>query len=977
MTFPPLTVIEASAGTGKTFSLVTRLLRLVFSVTEPERVIALTFSRMAAGEIFNSFIKRLADAAEDPQSACEESDRLAVGRTLTVTDFAEKLRLVIARQHLSLIGTLDSFLMRVVRMIPLELGLEGEVSVMSDYRSPVERARLVGEMLSLESEDAKTVFRDAFRLAFGGVAARSFLESFSGFIEDWHDHYRENDRSDGWGRPETIWPTDRPKGLDAAIGEVRARAALLDKFAGKRGADTFIRKVAEFPVDMPDKLPKCMEGDADAEETLRLMRVWKIARELKSTQGVYRLMHAYEASYAVNVRQKGHVAFEDLPRLLNGLGEGVRLPLEYRMDARFDHWALDEFQDTSRDQWKALGNLIAESRQSDRGKSVFIVGDRKQSIYDWRGGDVRILGELVNEAQKDGQLETLDESRRYPQEISDAVNRVFSETVIRGALDMDGAPENALWKFRDHVSHDQKTRGFVEVIQAEKAENSARISDFFVPIENALKAVRPWERGITTAILVRKNEYGEAILSHLKAHGIEEVVFEGDSNIADSPALAAMAELVKLAEHADDLFAYAHIRQSPLATALYPKGLPPADELSAGLLADFTRVGLVRKFRDVREALKKVPGSWNEFTEARFEDFIKCVAEFEVSRDATMRLSDFIAYLDKKKRRDYAEPGKVRIMTVHQSKGLGFEWVIVPFFESDALTGGRHVGPLENESPKWILSNPGEAVDATDRVLAAAERRRRQAQRYNALCLCYVAMTRSKRALTLILHPLNKEKPASPERFSDLVRLVGLSTDGKSDWYLDYSKSSPSTTTEGKAQPPCRLRSPRLSVVKSRPSESYFTGLSGDRLFSEDFGSAAQRGSELHARYQQIEWLEASSNDVPKAFRAAFVKPSADATVWRERSYEIFADGKWETGQFDRVVFTGAGSNRTATLYDFKTNVRRYGETPDDFADRMRSAYGPQMAAYRRALSRLTGLPLGQITCKLLLVSTEQAIDLV
>jgi ATP-dependent exoDNAse (exonuclease V) beta subunit len=72
MKFPPLTVIEASAGTGKTFSLVTRLLRLIFNVTEPERIVALTFSRMAAGEIFNSFIERLSKAADDEKVAKEE-----------------------------------------------------------------------------------------------------------------------------------------------------------------------------------------------------------------------------------------------------------------------------------------------------------------------------------------------------------------------------------------------------------------------------------------------------------------------------------------------------------------------------------------------------------------------------------------------------------------------------------------------------------------------------------------------------------------------------------------------------------------------------------------------------------------------------------------------------------------------------------------------------------------------------------------
>ena len=972
MTLPPLTVIEASAGTGKTFSLVTRLLRLIFSGTEPERIVALTFSRLAAGEIFNSFIERLARAAADPKVAAEESERM--GRPLTVADFAAKLRLAIARQHLSLIGTLDSFLMRVVRMIPLELGLEGEISVMSDYQSPVARMRLVGEMLMLESDDAKAVFREAFRLAFGTVGAKGFLGGFSEFIDRWHTLYRDRGEAALWGRPETIWGADAPAGLDVTLAEIRALAEPLGKFAGQRGADKFIAAVADFHGPLPDTLPKCMAGDPDFEEAVRKMRLWKLALELKATQGVYRLMHVYDNSYRVKVRQKGHVTFEDMPRLLNALGDGVRLPLEYRMDAKFDHWALDEFQDTSRDQWKALRNLIYENSQPGSGKSVFIVGDRKQSIYEWRGGDVEILGEQVGEAQKPGNLlDSLDESRRYVDEISQAVNRVFGEASVRGAFDMDDAPERAVWKCRAHKSHDTATRGFVEVIQAEKAGKRTSIADFFEPIANALNAVRPWERGIATAILVRKNSVGEAILAYLKAQGIDKVVFEGDSRVSDSPVLSAMTELAKLAEHAGDTYAYAHIRLSPLARALYPQGVPPPEELSAELLADFTKLGLVRKFRDVREALKAVPGTWNAFTESRFEDFIKCVAEFEAMRDATMRLSDFSAYLEQKTRRDFAEPGMVRIMTMHQSKGLGFDWVILPFYEPEKLTANSHVGPLEGMRPNWILSNPREEVDASDPVLAAAERRRQQVQRYDSLCLCYVAMTRAKRAMTLILDPMNKKPPPSPEKFSDLVRLVGLETSGRKDWYLDYSR--PTQTRRDEQVAPTVVRAPRLPVVKARPSESFYTGLRGDRLFAEDFGAAAKRGVEAHAAYQRLAWAtEAELAQLPEAFRVAFVRPSPEATVWRERSYEIFADGRWESGQFDRVVFAGAGTGRTATIYDFKTNALRTGETPTAFAARLQAAYRGQMAAYRAAVAHLTGLPLDRIRAVLLLTATGQAV---
>ena len=975
MTLPLLTVIEASAGTGKTFALVTRLLQLIFNQTEPERIVALTFSRMAAGEIFNSFIERLSRAAADPATAAAESER--VGQTLTVDDFRAMLRKVISRQHLSLIGTLDSFLMRIVRMIPLELGLEGEVAVMSDYRSPVERLHLVGEIMMLESEDAKAVFREAFRLAFGNAGAKGFLGSFSDFIKHWHTRYRDLDDPAAWGIPATIWGKEIPADLDITLSEIRSLAMGLERYREKRGGGTFVDAVANFSGSVP-KLPVCLAEEPLAQEALRKMRAWRIALELGATQGIYRLMHTYESAYAVNVRAHGRITFDDMPRLINALDDGVRLPIEYRMDATFEHWALDEFQDTSRGQWKALQNLIDESSQPGQGKSVFIVGDRKQSIYEWRGGDVRILGRQVERAKVGGnRLDSLDESHRYLPAISEAVNAVFGEATVCGAFDMDSAPEGARWRCRKHVSHDRTQQGFVEVIQATKAGRQAKISDFFAPIENTLNAVRPWERGISTAILVRKNDIGEAILAYLKSRGMTQVVFEGDSKVSDSPVLATMAELVQLAEHADDAYADAHIRLSPLAAALYPDGLPAAAELSAQLLEDFTRIGMVRKFREVREALKAVPGSWNDFTEARFEDFIKCAAEFEEMREPSTRLSDFIAYLSHKTRRDYAEPGMVRIMTMHQSKGLGFDQVIIPFFEHEGLLAEQHIGPLESENPRWLLDNPGTAIAESDPVLGAAERRRQQIQRYNALCLDYVAMTRAKKALTLILHPLNKtdkKKSAGtepPARFSDLVRMVGLETNGDRGWYLNITAAPPEKGAEPSAPP---SRRPRQTLQKSRPSQSFHSGMKGDRLFEADFGAAAKRGVEIHGAYEQVAWLDPAEAHTP--LERALVRPEGAVALWRERSYELVVDGVWQSGQFDRVVFTEQNGERRATICDFKTNRMRGGETPETFAARMRETYAGQMRAYRTALTALTGIPPGHIALQLLLTETRDAVAL-
>lgn len=974
---PPLTVIEASAGTGKTFSLVTRLMTLVFSGVEPERIVALTFSRKAAGEIFNSFIERLSRAASSDAAAAAESGVLALGRDVGRGDFSAMLRKVVSRQHLMLVGTLDSFLVRMVRAAAAELGFEDDLQIMGEYRDPVERVRLAGEMMSRASDGAKSIFRKAFELVNGSPASRTFVSAYAAFIQDWHSVFLEYPELESWGGISRIWGDTPPAHLDATVESIRDLAVRFPS-EGKWGLK-FADALARYSGGTPPRIYKGFTAREAAAAAIAASHVggYLSNREISKTAGAYLLMRAYDAAYTRRMRETGLVSFSDLPRLVNSLPDPSRLDLEYRMDARFDHWALDEFQDTSREQWKAIGGIIAESRSGREEKSVFIVGDRKQSIYDWRGGDVRILSEEADKARNPpNRLVPLNESRRYPSAVSNAVNRVFGEGFVEREMDFDGADERMRWRFSDHASHDKSTQGFVQVLQAaEAAKGENGLAGFLVHIENALNAVKPWEKGISTAILVRKRDTGLEILSYLKSRGIDRVAFEGDSPVMGAPALDAMASLARLAENAGDAFSYARIGHSPLSAAMWPDGLPAAAELSADLLRRFSERGLSRVFRDAREALKSVPDTWNEYTESRFEDFLKCAAEFEDMRTASMRLSDFADFAAHKMRRDFAGPGAVRIMTVHQSKGLGFDWCIVPVCEPKPLVDLTKIKILSGESPRWLLSRPATAVCEGDKVLSSAFRAAKCSAAYDELCVWYVAMTRCKKALTLILNPPDGGKDGAGEpagKFSELVRRSGLETEGDPGWHLAIPART--AAADSAALPPHPPRARRAPLSKHRPGELFRSGMPGDALFSPEFGAAAAKGVEAHAGYEAVEWLDAGPDATP--FERALSKPSPDATLWRETPYEIFADGKWESGRFDRVVFTGSGDGRRATIYDFKTNALRPGETEEAFAARLAATYSGQMQSYRNALSRLASIPVENIGAVLLASATSSAIPL-
>ena len=722
-------LIEASAGTGKTYALVERLVAALREGVEPCEIVALTFSRAAAGEIFARFVRRLAEnAAQRPADA-------------------DLLRRVVETQHLTQIGTLDSFLMRFVQMFPLELGLAGDVSVLGDFDAGGAYTGVSLSILRRSDDGAKRALTAAFRQAKNREACRSFISTYQGLVGTWHRLYLDHPDAAGWGDAARIWP-EPPEALAATIPQIRAVADALAPFAGKRGADTFIAAVRTFTGKIP-KIPKVLEDEPAAVRAVRLMHGFNLARRLETARGLHALLAAFEGEYARRVRARGRLTFGDVPRLVASLPEAARLALEYRLDARIRQWALDEFQDTSHEQWAALGNLVDEAVQADGEKGVFVVGDCKQAIYGWRNGDVAIFANLRESGKYE--LRELNESYRYTQEIADAVNRVFSGKFLA---------QFGKWRCPEHVAHDRATRGFVHLVETADAKKES----FAEPLVNELQAVRPWERGLSCAVLVRSNDFGELIGTALRHAGIP-ATWEGESAVLDTPVLRAFTAYVKLAEHPDDALSYNHLRTTPLGRALYPDGLPAAEVVSRDALDALTTRGLGRTFQELRARLPDT--AFDAFTEQRFADMLRAAAAFELSLEPGTRLASFVDYLEAEKRRDLADPGSVKIMTIHRSKGLGFDYVLLPLYEHMGLDHAVN-DPLVGRDPEWVLPNPGEATAEGDPALAGPYRAVMDACVYEGLCVYYVAMTRAKRVLTLILPPAPR-RTASPRGSTSLA----------------------------------------------------------------------------------------------------------------------------------------------------------------------------------------------------------------
>ena len=943
---PENLIIEASAGTGKTYRLAQRLIALLESGVEPSSIVALTFSRAAAGEIFARFVAMLAAEAK------------------TKPAYADYLRRVIATQHLSMIGTLDSFLLRIVRLFPLELGLDGSADIMPAFTASSEAAKVSFSILRRTDQEAKKLFLEAFARALGGDNVRSFVASYREFVGAWHDKCLEYDSNSAWGEPGAIWRGAPPVPLadekdlsDAADVMLKvctndknwiALAETVRSFRGSFGTPKgYLAKLLgldRIPVEGSiefnfNKKTRSFTG-VEAQilrNALYAMFGYALRQKFALAKGIRSLIVQYEKEYDSRVRRKGKLVFSDVPRLIANLDDNSRLALEYRMDSRIAAWALDEFQDTSREQWRVISNIVDESAQANGEKSVFIVGDRKQAIYGWRNGDIAIFEREI--ASGKYHCIPLNESRRLGPALVEAVNKIF----VHGPLPHD-FPN---WRCDEHFAYYKDRAGLVQCVEAASTSMEA----FVDPVFNALSAVDPVSRGISTAILVRNNDIGEFLADELKKRGMRSVVWEGESSVLDTPVLNAFLDLVIIADHPGDVKAYRHFISTPLAKAKFPDGVPAPEVLSALLASEFSAKGLVRVFRAFRDCLPaESEAAWNVSIEERFEEMLHAAGEFEILRDNSAGLSNFVAFLTGRKRRSAAEKGKIKIITIHRSKGLGFDYVLLPLYESRAIDSPR-LGAISGDG--WIL--PGLSHDIAKNIpgidYAAAERDSREC--LESLCVYYVAMTRALRSMTVIIPPAPKN--STVRRFSDYVRMSLPQEIGVRDWYLSYTKSDDASHSPAASDGVKTLkikRPPREFVRRRLPSQLLQTGMSAGEFFAPNPKRllAIKKGVEAHAKLAEIEWWpDAPTDDL----REAFTKPDDFVELWREKPYEMFENGIWESGVIDRVVFAGGN----AKIYDFKR------VSPNSHHD-----YSKQLESYRRAVNRLTGIDLSRISAKIIIL---------
>lgn len=857
-------MIRASAGSGKTHELTSRYAALLARGVPPERIVALTFTRKAAGEFFDRILQRLADAAVDPRAAAE-LDR-GIGVAASERDYGRMLRAVIAAMPRLRLGTLDGFFARVVRTFALELGLTGDFDLLDEHAARLERRRVLRQLFVPAGEgvgEAQREFIEAFKRATFGVDEKRLAARLDAFLDEHQEIFLAASVEALWGDAARIWPggnlwLEAETGAAAALAVLRrwvAHAAIDER--QRRRWDEFCLAVETWSPGAPlpdplkyvlkkalDELPDLSAGrgvlefdrrpQEPAPEAARaLARIalgiaaGELACRLTVTRGIHAVLREYEARYHDAVRRGGRLTFADVQRLLepvrlasgDGGAEAGRLSIDYRLDGRIDHWLLDEFQDTSYGQWSILRNLVDEVVQDTSGRRTFFcVGDVKQAIFAWREGDPRLFGEILERynAAAPGTIveERRDRSWRSGPAPIGLVNAVFGAPVALRTLFPGEAAERWIAEWQPHETAWPNRRGQAALLLAEDKTGRWRV------VLDLLRELAPTRRGLTCAVLVQRNRTASEIADFLRAEGGLPVLTESDLHVCtDTPLGAALLALVRAAAHPGDRLAGRLVRMGPLGPALDAAGLGEADALALRLLDALQNDGFARTLEGWIERVEPALPTGDRFNRERARQLVSAAEAFDAtgSRDP----DEFEAFMRAYAVREAEGAGVIRLMTIHKAKGLDFDVTILPDLEGQTLLrrrDGLGVQKARDRSVEWVLDLPPRMFCERDPVLRDHLREAEASACYERLSLLYVALTRAKRGLYLVTEPVGDSRSSNfsrllaealgqdprPVRIGSL-NLPGTWSGGDADWLSEFPvegvKAAPAKEPEAGSAP--------------------------------------------------------------------------------------------------------------------------------------------------------------------------------
>ena len=987
------TWLSANAGSGKTRVLIDRVARLLLGGTEPQRILCLTYTKAAAAEMQNRLFERLgawammpeadlglALAQLDPEGPPITPERLSAARRL----FARAIETPGGLK----IQTIHSFCGGILRRFPLEAGVSPQFGEMDDRMTRLLRDEIVEDMADrLAPEVVKAVAalsrdedfdkiateiarnRSAFaarhspetvRAALGigpGISRASILEQcFLGDEPLWMGQVISAMRG---GKVTDVKHAESLARLDFAAPSLALLDACIEIFLTKSGNAPFTAKVGAIPTKdiatalgaTKDKLDYLMQRVEVARADLVMLRAAERSIALHDFAAVF--LPEYERRKLA----RGWLDFDDLILRARDLLSDSALAqwVLFRLDGGIDHILVDEAQDTGPEQWRVIELLTQEFTAGkgarDTVRTVFVVGDKKQSIYSFQGADLEKFDEMQGHfshrlrdiAQEMRKLELLYSFRSSPA-ILKAVDHVLATSApmgpvrhmafqdqMPGRVDLwpvtpeDPAPKDPEWYMPvDALPPRAATVLLAEAIAAEierMVESGTRIMHKGKP--------RRMRYGDVLVLVQKRSVMFQEVIRACKGRnlpiaGADRLKLGAELAVKDLTALMSF-----LATPEDDL-SLAAVLRSPVfgwtEAQLFalaqprPKGVwlwealrdDPAHAATTEVLRDLQKVSdylrpfeLIDRLLTRHDARRRLIARLGPEAEDGIDQFLALAMGYE--RLEVPSLTGFLTWLGAEevevKRQSDAASDRIRVMTVHGAKGLEAPVVILPDTADRKKPESGPLVMIGNGVPVWKAAS-GQTPAVVEAALThEADRRFAENDR-----LLYVAMTRAESWLIVAAAGKTDTSECWYNKISTGLQAAGarsLATPQGPGLRLEHgvwpdNDPAPRAQTPDSAVPlpawaAIRLPQPPRPVAALNPSDlGGAKALPGEETEPESEVAMA-RGSALHRLLEVLpalpsqDWPELARSLVPDW--ADDVLPEAAAVISDAELAPLFAPG--------------------------------------------------------------------------------------
>ncbi|SPJ26994.1 double-strand break repair helicase AddA [Falsiruegeria mediterranea] len=957
------TWLSANAGSGKTRVLTDRVARLLLSDVQPQHILCLTYTKAAASEMQNRLFKRLGEWAMLPDDQLfKQLNDLGVDGTIDPARLSHA-RTLFARAIETpgglKIQTIHSFCASLLRRFPLEAGVSPQFSEMEDRAAAVLREEIVealaeGDQAHLVDGIARFVTDTGFDSLTQAITGKR--DAFTGTV-DWpelmacfelpanFDEQALLDRVYLGGELELI-AAIRPMLADS--GGNNAKAA--DKLAGftertlstlpilesvlltgSGAKEPFSAKINGFPTKalregpMSPYMPQ-LEALMRRVEDAREQRLALVAA--RKSLALHRFANVFLPEYERRKQLRGWLDFDDLilkaRQLMND--PSVAAWVLYRLDGGIDHILVDEAQDTSPAQWDVIEKLAqeftsGEGARSDVERTIFVVGDKKQSIYSFQGADPeafdrmqREFGHRLSESGSNLVPLTLEYSFRSSAAVLGLVDQVFDGKTEAGfhaeakhkAFKAALPGRVDLWPVVEKVD-DEDDRPWTDPVDRPSAQHHTVIlaeqiaraikrmidegetipEDGFESGEFVRRRVRP---GDFMILVQRRSDLFAEIIRACKAAGLP-IAGADRLKVGAELAVKDLAALLSFLATPEDDLSLATVLKSPLfgwseqqlfdlAHRRTDKFLWPALRTRAedfpGTMAvlndlrsmtDFLRpYDLIERILTRHGGRQKLLGRLGAEAEDGINALLSQALAYE--RADIPSLTGFLVWMqtdDLEIKRQMGGVGDmIRVMTVHGSKGLESPIVILPD------TGARRAPTddeimLAGDMPLWKVSR-----DVSPGAIAQARAEAQARQMNERLRLLYVALTRAEKWLIVAAAgDLGKSGDSWYQMVEGAMRTSGaeaipgtaIQRLQHGDWSGLPLQEEPAAKREPVTLPDLfRTRAPTPTPARATLSPSDLGGakaLAGDMGLDEE--AAKERGSRIHTLLEHLPGIDSSA----------------------------------------------------------------------------------------------------------------------